>query len=141
MKKPHFTSSIKVKYSLPLPTMEQTEFLEQYVFAGLKNLNDGFDDASIHYFSEEDFEKVLHRVAHFGIGIYTIKPWFDGEFYPPASHEDRNKKTTDSSWYNKAFKTFTFRQEGMYYSATYKVSKKLLARENISAVPEKDEEE
>ena len=116
--------------------MEQTDFLEQHVFAGLKNLNDGFDDASVHYFSEVDFERVLQYAAHFGIGIYTIKPWLNGEFQSIVSHTDRNKKATDSSWYNKALKTFKHRHEGMYYSATYKVSGKLLARENVSPVPE-----
>ncbi len=115
--------------------MKQSDFLEQHVFTGLKNLNDGFDDASVHYFSEVDFERVLQCAAHFGIGIYTIKPWFNGEFQTIANHEDRNKKATDSNWYNKALKTFKHRHAGMYYSATYKVSRKLLARENISPVP------
>ncbi|MEZ5009511.1 MAG: hypothetical protein R2753_15305 [Chitinophagales bacterium] len=121
--------------------MEQADFLEQYVFAGLKNRNDGFDDASVHYFSEADFERVLYCAAYYGIGIYTIKTWFNGEFYPEASHTDRNKKATDQNWYNKALKTFSHKQPGMLYSATYKVSSKLLARENIAAVPEMDEEE
>jgi hypothetical protein len=116
--------------------MEKTEFLEQHVFTDLENLNDGFDDASNHYFSEADFEKVLHRVAHFGIGIYTIKTWLNGALHAETSHETVSKKATDSNWYKKALKTFKATNPGMYYSATYKISPKLMARENISAVPD-----
>jgi hypothetical protein len=112
--------------------MEQTEFLEQHIFKGLKNLNDGFDQEAIQYFSESDFEIVLQRVEHFGISIYGIKPWFKGEFYDVSVHGDHNKKATDPRWYKKAFLTFKTSQAGLSYSATYKVSKKLLAREYIA---------
>ena len=61
--------------------MEQAEFLQQHVFSDLKNLNDGFDQEDIHYFSESDFETILERAEHFGIGIYEIKPFFNGETY------------------------------------------------------------
>ena len=108
--------------------MEQTEFLEKNVFIDLKNMNDGFNDETIHYFSESDFETVLDRVEHFGIGVYTIEPWLNGEAYPLSGHEDHNKKATDSKWYKKAFRTFKARQAGLLYAATYKVSKKLLER-------------
>ncbi len=108
--------------------MEQTEFLEKNVFTGLKNLNDGFDQVNTHYFSESDFEAVLKKVAYYGIGLYEIKTWFNGEFYAVIEHEDFKKKATDPKWYNKAFLTFKTRQAGLAYSASYKVSKKLLAR-------------
>jgi len=111
--------------------MEQTEFLEQHVFTGLKNLNDGFDQEDIQYFSEEDFGTILQQAEHFGISIYEIKPWFNGEFLDVAVHGDHNKKATDPRWYKKAFLTFKTGQAGLSYSATYKVSKKLLARENV----------
>jgi len=116
--------------------MEQTDFLAQYVFTGLKNVNDGFDDAAVQYFSEADFETVLQRAAHFGLGIYTIKPRLGDEFKPVVSHESMNKKATDANWYKKALKTFKHQNPEMCYSATYKVSAKLLAREKIEAVPE-----
>ena len=108
--------------------MEQTEFLEQKVFNDLKNLNDGFDKETIQYFSESDFEIVLQRVEHFGIGVYKIQPWLNGKFYAVAAHEDFKKKATDSRWYKKAFFTFKSRKPGLSYSALYKVSNKLLAR-------------
>jgi len=108
--------------------MEQTEFLEKNVFNDLKNLNDGFDKETIQHFSESDFETVLQRVEHFGIGIYKIEPWLNGKFHSVAGHEDFKKKATDPKWYKKAFLTFKFRQSELSYSATYKVSNKLLAR-------------
>ena len=108
--------------------MNQTEFLEQHVFTGLENLNEGADKETAFHFSETDFEIVLQRAEHFGIAIYSIAPWHDGKLYDTASHEDARKKATDPRWYKKAFKTFKARQDGLLYSATYKVSKKLLAR-------------
>ncbi|WP_178988056.1 hypothetical protein [Winogradskyella schleiferi] len=109
--------------------MEQTEFLKKKIFTDLKNLNDGFDSESIQYFSETDFEIVLQRVEHFGIGIYGIEPWLNGKLFDVLGHEDYKKKATDPKWYNKAFSDFKKRQEGLAYAATYKVSKKLLERE------------
>jgi hypothetical protein len=112
--------------------MEQTEFLKQQVFIDLKNLNDGFDEETICYFSETDFEKVLERVQHLGIGIFTIKPRFKDEFLDIAIHEEYRKKATDPKWYTKAFKTLKHVQPGLMFSATYKVSPKLLARESAA---------
>ena len=108
--------------------MEQTEFLQQHVFTDLKNLNDGFDQEDIHYFSESDFEIILGRAEHFGIGIYEIKPSLNGEAYKVSGHVDHKKKATDPRWFKKVFLTFKTGQAGLIYSATYKVSKKLLAR-------------
>jgi len=108
--------------------MKQSEFLEQHIFIDLKNMNDGFDKNTIHYFSETDFQIVLQRVEHFGIGVYGIEPWLNGKVFDVASHEDFRKKATDPRWYKKAFLTFKSRQDGLVYSATYKVSNKLLAR-------------
>ncbi len=110
--------------------MEQTEFLEQQIFKGLKNQNDGFDQETIQYFSESDFETVLQRAEHFGVSIYEIKPWFNDKFLDVSVHADHNKKATDPRWYKNAFITLKKSQAGLFYSATYKVSKKLLARQN-----------
>ena len=108
--------------------MDQTEFLEKHIFTGLENMNDGFDKVTPQHFSESDFEIVLQRVEHFGIGIYKIESWIKGESFVVASHEDVRKKATDPKWYKKAFLTFKSRQSDLTYSATYKVSNKLLAR-------------
>lgn len=107
--------------------MKQTEFLEQNVFTDLKNLNEGSDKETVHYFSEADFQTLLQRVEHFGIGIYKIETRLD-EVSDVAGHEDFKKKATDPRWYKKAFLTFKSRQTGLTYAATYKVSNRLLAR-------------
>lgn len=110
--------------------MEQTEFLEKNVFTDLKNLNDESGQEVNPYFSETDFEIVLKRVEHFGIGVYGIETWLDGKAYKASGHEDFRKKATDPKWYKKAFLTYKSEQAGLTYSATYKVSKKLLMRGN-----------
>ncbi len=111
--------------------MEQTEFLEKNVFTDLKNLNEGSDLQNVQHFSESDFEIVLQRVEHFGIGVYKIETWLNGEVSAVATHEDFKKKATDPKWYKKAFLTFKSRQSGLTYSATYKVSIKLLAKYTV----------
>ncbi len=116
--------------------MEKTEFLEQHLFTSLKNLNEGSEKDADYHFSEEDFETVLQRAEHFGIGVYGIETWLDGKAYATTSHEDHKKKATDHRWYKKAFLTFKTGQAGLTYGATYKVSAKLLARDTF-----KEEEE
>jgi len=111
--------------------MEQEKFLEQHIFTGLKNLNDGFGKNEIHFFSESDFEIVLQRAEHFGLSIYSIDPWIKSEVLEASSHEDHKKKATDPKWYKKEFLTLKTSQAGLFYSAKYKVSKKLLARQTI----------
>lgn len=109
--------------------MEQKEFLEKNVFKGLEKLTGGTDGENNPFFSESDFETLLDRVEYFGIGIYGIETMLNSESYDAVHHEDLKKKATDPNWYKKAFKMFKSRQEGLSYSATYKVSAKLLARE------------
>ena len=53
--------------------MEQTQFLEQHIFTGLRNLNDGFGETGIQFFSESDFEIVLQRAEYFGLSIYSLR--------------------------------------------------------------------
>ena len=108
--------------------MEQSQFLEKNIFIDLKNLNDGFGQDGVQYFSESDFGVFLDRAEHFGLSIYTIVPWSKDETHEASSHEEHKKKATDPKWYKKEFKTLKTRQGGLLYSATYKVSKKLLAR-------------
>ncbi|WP_323788107.1 hypothetical protein [Psychroserpens sp.] len=108
--------------------MEKTEFLEKNIFLDLENINDGFDSDSISYFSESDFEIVLERIEKFGIGIYGIEPRLKGDVFGVKLNEDYRKKATDPKWYKRAFFEFKKDQTGLQYSATYKVSDKLLNR-------------
>jgi hypothetical protein len=108
--------------------MEQVEFLEQKVFNDLKNVNDGFDEVTNLHFNEWDFAIVLQRAEYFGIGIYEIQAWLDGVLYDIEVHEHFKKKATDPSWYKKVLMTFSTLQKGLTFTASYKVSTKLLAR-------------
>ncbi len=119
--------------------IDTNEFLEKNVFTGLKNQNDSFDDENQYYFSQDDFAIVLNRIEHFGIGIYEIKVRKDDKFLPIVKHTDLAKKATNPDWYKKAFLTLSLKHEGLLYAATYKISKKLLARENL--MPFASEEE
>lgn len=111
--------------------MEQAEFLEKHVFTGLKKVVGEPENGGLVYFSEEDFEKVLSKAEHFGIGIYSITTKMDNEVGNIVKHEEHKKKATDSKWYSKAFLTLRTKQKGLNYAGEYKVSSKLLARENI----------
>ena len=111
--------------------MEKNEFLEKNIFTDFTNINVAFDKDPVHYFSEADFENILKRIEYFGIGIYEIKTSLKGESFAVAGHLDHKKKATDPRWYNKAFLTLKNRQEGLAYTATYKLSKKLLERKNV----------
>jgi hypothetical protein len=108
--------------------MEKEAFLEQHVFTDLKKIKNDSDQEDIHFFSETDFDIVLQRAEHLGIGVFGIDPWLEGKAHVPATHEEYKKKATDPRWYKKAFLTLRMRTPGMDYSATYKVSAKLLAR-------------
>jgi hypothetical protein len=101
-------------------------YLDKYVFDGLKNLNNGFDAASIKYFSEEDFKIVLDRVREQGLGITGIEPWKDGEFYGVVTYEMVTDMPTDPDWYMHAFEDFRKEGVNLQYAASYFVPEMLL---------------
>ncbi|WP_066224286.1 hypothetical protein [Formosa haliotis] len=104
--------------------MTQEEFLEKNVFTGLQK-NEVNDD---YYFSEEDFSTVLTQCAYYGISVYDIKTIVDKDPYKTINHESFRKKATDENWYKREFSHLKHEQAGMLYAATYKVSKKLMAK-------------
>tara|TARA_R110000868_G_scaffold32166_8_gene117232 strand:- start:65 stop:391 length:327 start_codon:yes stop_codon:yes gene_type:complete len=108
--------------------MEQQEFLEKNVFGDFTNLNENFEENSIHYFSEQDFEVVLQKAEYYGIGVYSIEAFSKGVSYGISNHESHHKKATDPNWYKKAFLNFKKGEAGLVYAGAYKVSNKLLAR-------------
>lgn len=105
---------------------KEKKYLDKYVFYGLTNINNGFDNNSIKYFSEADFKIVLERVEHLGLGIYWIEPWKDGEFYGVEIFEDFSSSPTDSSWYFGSFKRFIDSGDLIEYAATYSIPERLL---------------
>ncbi len=110
--------------------MEQTEFLKKNVFTNLKNHCKATEDTEDqeYRFSESDFETVLEKAAYYGIGIYKIEAWEKDSSKAVVSHDDFKKKATDPKWYQKAFAALKSEHPGLTYSASYKVSGKLLAR-------------
>ncbi len=108
--------------------MEKAAFLKKHIFIDLENLNDGKDAEETHYFSEEDFAKVLERAEHFGIGIYKIEPMYKGKPYEAKEHDSYRKKATDPRWFKNAFIEFKKLTLELTYSATYRVSARLLAK-------------
>ena len=102
--------------------MKSSEFLDLYIFKNLKSVNDGFDI----YFSQEDFEVVLSRVEKYGLGIYGIECWRDGEFYDVLVYENKTDDPRDSSWYKEAFEEFVKSNVGLQYNASFFVPEELL---------------
>lgn len=101
-------------------------FLNQNIFSGLQNLNDGFDAKGIFYFSEKDFEEVLNRIKKYSLGIYGIEPWKNGEFFDVLVYEDFANDPTDSTWYFKAFESFKATKQNLQFAATYYIPKSIL---------------
>jgi hypothetical protein len=106
--------------------MTKEQYLYNYVFQGLTNLNTGFDAEGIKYFSEKDFEIVLDRVKKLGLGIKGIEPWKNGAYYGVEVYEDYTKDPTDSNWYMKSFERFKKRGDTLQYAATYFIPDKFL---------------
>ena len=109
--------------------MDKDDYLEQFVFSHLTNLNDGFDAVGIKYFSESDFGILLRRVEEQGIGIFGIGPWKNRDLYDVRSCEDYGLAPSDSQWYWKAFEAFKKEDKGLLYAATFSVPKRLLNSE------------
>lgn len=100
-------------------TLRKEKFLDEHVFHGLKDLNYGFDNPSIKYFSADDFKIVLQRCEKLGLGIYGIEPWKNGSFYDVKSYESYSKSPMNPKWYNKAFEDFLAHGKDLQYAASY----------------------
>lgn len=104
---------------------KKIDYLEQHVFYGLKNQNDGFDAESVNYFLEEDFKMVLDRVEKLNIGITGIEPWLHGEFYDVLVAGDYGTNAFDSNWYKSAFEKFRTENKNLLYAAGYIIPSEL----------------
>ena len=99
--------------------VKKERFLDEFIFIGLHNLNNGFDSKSIKYFSASDFKIVLNRVEKLKLGIYGIEPWLNGEMFDVYGFDDFAKEPTDSTWYKKAFELFINRNPNLLYSGSF----------------------
>lgn len=107
--------------------MDQDSFLTKNVFKDLESYNYDLPETA-QLLTENDFDVVLQRAEYFGIAIYDIATTLDGAPFERVHHEAVNKKSTDPKWYKRAFLTLKKKQTGLLYTATYKVSARLLAR-------------
>jgi hypothetical protein len=57
---------------------EDRQFMQRVVFAGLANLNTGFDSPLICHFSPTDFSKVIERCGHLHVRIIGIEVFLIG---------------------------------------------------------------
>ena len=99
----------------------ENEYLNKYIFYGLKDQNIGFDVGSIKYFSAVEFAIVLDRIEQHKIGINGIEPWYQGEYFAVSTYEDYTSDASDPKWYRKAFKEFTDLSIDLQYAASYHV--------------------
>lgn len=109
--------------------MTKDEFLDRYIFEGLTNLNDGFDAASIKYYSEDDFRVVLDRVEKLNLEVHGIEPWKNKEYYDCKvfeAYEESVKDASDPRWYRSCFEAFAKEDDSLIYSASYGVPYELL---------------
>jgi hypothetical protein len=108
--------------------MTKEEYLKNYIYKGLTNLNNGFDSPSIYYFDEFEFKIVLNRVEKLGLGIFGIEPWgfLDKHYFDTKVYEEYSSSSTDTDWFNKAFKEFCSINEKLMYSASYYIPEELL---------------
>ncbi len=107
----------------------QQAFLVEKVFYDLENNNEGLDDDK-NYFNENDFASILIRAEHYGIAIYQIEAYLDNTLFGQESHENYRKKATHPQWYKSAFGKFKRAHKNMRYRANFKVSQRLLDRDN-----------
>lgn len=100
------------------------KYLDEHIYYGLTNLNDGFDVESIKYFDESDFKIILERVEALELGIHGIEPWLNGSYYDVYTSNDYGLNSIDPKWYNKAFNDFISKGEFILYAATIYIPNK-----------------
>lgn len=104
----------------------KNRFMDDFIYIGLTDLNNGFDVAVIKYFSLLDFEIVMDRCEEHGIGLYGIEPWPNGEYGGCEVNEMYNLETTDPKWYRACVNKFVSEGITSYFAASYHVPEKAL---------------
>jgi len=97
--------------------MATIEFIENVIFKGLTNHNDGFDAVGIKWFSKEDFEIILKRTEQYRLFISAIEHWplddaDDCKLYYPVERGCR-------PWYFQAFEYLVKKDRTNLFSASF----------------------
>lgn len=93
--------------------------MEQQIFCGLNNLNNGFDSPNVKHFSYTDFKIVIERINKSSLFMMGIEAWSEGKFYDVLTYEDFDVTIENRYWYNWAVDSFHERKEDLLYSATF----------------------
>ena len=95
-------------------------FLQEIIFDGLVDRNNGFDCTHNKYFNQTDFEKVIERCKLYNIEIYGINVVTNKGFaYDVKIEEDFEN---ESFWYEAAFNHFKHNcRKEIFYNASYGV--------------------
>jgi len=109
-------------------------FMEQVVYAGLENINTGFDAAGIFHFSPADFGKVIDRCEHLhvhpnGIEVFTT----DGGFIECVFAMDDGSPDESFDWARRLARKY-MEVPDIAMSATFNVPDSALA----TSEPESD---
>lgn len=96
--------------------------LQDYLFQGLINQNDGFDDANTIYVSAQDLETVLNRAEAKKIEIYGIEPFLKNsqyDYFGVEIHENWNLPADDPNWYRSAFAKLNAKNPHYVYTISF----------------------
>ena len=105
--------------------MTEQKFLEDFIFNGLKNLNEGVDASTIYHFSEEDFETVLERIEEYDIEIFGIECWTKNKIRTVKYEEDYSAV---KHWHRIAYKELRRQRIPCTFSATYDIPPGILKK-------------
>ena len=114
---------------------EEHRFLEEVVYAGLENINTGFDAAGIFHFSPADFGEVIDRCEHLhvhpnGIEVFTT----DGGFIDCVFAMDDGSPDESFDWARRLAQKY-LEVPDITMSATFNVPDSALASSGPSADP------
>lgn len=97
------------------------EFLEKNLFYRLTNLNTGFDNLSMRFFSPKDFLNVMERCKLLGFGIFGIESWSlqDKVFLDARYYENWKTYAHDGKWYYEAYNQLLDDENELMFTSTY----------------------
>lgn len=100
---------------------QKLDFLDQNLFYGLNNLNNGFANLSMRFFSTKDFLVVMERCKILRFGIFGIEGWLVEEktLYITKYYEQFKTYAHDGQWYFTAYNELLTEEKDLMFAATY----------------------
>lgn len=100
-----------------LTAMTEKEFLENNIFQGLKNRNNGEDAHTIWHFSADDFLTIMDRAEELELEILGIECWEEGSEKVTKYHEDYDSHY----WHRHAYEELVGKFSPCVFTATFDV--------------------